>query len=158
MAAPRGDTCCTPVQRQGQGQGLGGQQQQQQQRTPPALDTPSVKTGKVVRSKGGKWGPGLSAPNSYGVVLSVKDDKVQVQRHGQERKRPVQLDNLEVVPLHPSKQVQPVQSADMVGKEVVSMYGTESCKRGTITAVGAGQENPFQVTFKSPLRGSGSAS
>ncbi len=88
-------------------------------------------------------------------MLSVKDGKAQIQRHGQERTRPVQLDNLEVMPLHPSKKVQPVHSADMLGKEVVSMYGTESCKRGTITAVAAGQENTFQVTFKSPLRGSG---
>ncbi len=59
-----------------------------------------------------------------------------------------------MAPWHPSKQVQPVvQPAAMVGKEVLAMYGNEAGKCGTIRNVCAGLENPFEVCFKSPLRG-----
>ncbi len=106
-----------------------------------------------MRNNSSKWGAGLYDPSGHWVVRSVADGMAFVDRRGQERKRAMLLISLQVVPLHPSKQVQPVQSADMVGKRVVSMYGTESCKRVPITDVGAGSKNPFHVSFKSPLRG-----
>lgn len=114
---------------------------------------PGLVPGKVVRNSKGKWGAGLSDPRSYGMLMSLTGDKAVVSRPGQQRACPVTQCSLQVVPLHPSKQMQPVQSAAMVGKEVLSMYGNEAGKRGTISNVCAGLENPFEVCFKSPLRG-----
>jgi hypothetical protein len=119
----------------------------------PALFSPTLRSGKLIRPSDSSWGPGLSA-GAFGTAVELRHKagsgglQVRPFRDGQDKEgwRWSQASKMQVLPVHPKQQVPPPQVLSSVGLEVVVVYGASCGRRGRIVGVHA-REKGFEVAL-----------